>query len=338
MKQTVYIHIGSGKTGTSAIQAFLNFNREKLAKDYSCLYPNFNSLFFKKGQSQHNHCHSFTMKDSSAIHNSLKSLINYSSKKGIAKIVISCEGYLAKPEIGVRMHHTLNQFNAVNCRIIAYLRRQDHWYESAWKQWGIKMKEYTNIKEFYQGKRIIWLDNLHQWSELFGKENIIIHPYEKMQLPDGLIPDFLRIIDIDYSADDWVEPPKTNRNENIGFSRDVVEILRLNRGMIINRHDNRLFDFFSEYLGDESKKAPYQSYSFLNPKQRLEILQMYEDMNRTIAREFLGRSDGKLFYEPWPDPDEPWEPCELTVEKIVPIFTQILFNMDIQYKKQLIKR
>jgi hypothetical protein len=49
-----YFHIGQLKTGTSAIQSFFNYNREKLSKDYKLLYPNFEDSNFDKGI-YHNH-------------------------------------------------------------------------------------------------------------------------------------------------------------------------------------------------------------------------------------------------------------------------------------------
>ncbi len=50
----IYFHIGQPKTGTSAIQAVFNYNRENLSKDYKLLYPNFEDSNFDKGI-YHNH-------------------------------------------------------------------------------------------------------------------------------------------------------------------------------------------------------------------------------------------------------------------------------------------
>ena len=73
----------------------------------------------------------------------------------------------------------------------------------------------------------------------------------------------------------------------------------------------------------------------LSPQQRREIIAKYEESNTKVAREYLGREDGRLFYAPLPDPDEPWEPYEgLTVEKVVPILTQMVFNLDNKFQKQ----
>jgi hypothetical protein len=73
----------------------------------------------------------------------------------------------------------------------------------------------------------------------------------------------------------------------------------------------------------------------LSPQQRRDIISPFEESNAKVAREYLGRSDGRLFYAPLPDLQEPWKPYEgLTMEKIVPIFIQMIFNINKRYQKQ----
>lgn len=332
----VYIHIGAGKTGSSAIQSFLNYNREKLVKEYSILYPNLNSSHFDRGIGQISHCPIFSNHSPSEMSDLINNVIDFSNKKNIKNIVLSCECLLHVPKNAEFLYKGVENNEKDNCVIIAYMRRQDHWLESAWKQWGVKSDKYENIEAYIKGKTITWLDDLNKWAEVFGKENIIVHPYEKEQLPsNGLISDFLQIIGVNYNEHRWIMPPKNNLNVNFGFNPDIIEIFRLNRGFYKNIHDHRLLNFFSEYLGDEFKKLPFEKYSLLSPNQRLEILQRYEPMNKLIASEYMQRIDGRLFLEPWPNPNEPWEPYNgLTIEKIVPIYSQIMFNMNNKYQRK----
>lgn len=331
----MYIHIGAGKTGTSAIQSFMNYNRKKLFDDFYCLYPNFQSHSFSRGL-QHNHCPLFTKYEKSVSMKCIQNMLSYSNKNHINKIVISCEGLLNNSNNEINLLKKISDTDGVNCMIIVYLRRQDHWIESAWKQWGVRNNKIEDIYEYVLKSPINWLENLSHWADGFGKDNIIVRPYEKEQLSCGLICDFLNILDIQYQGYQWTDPPKNNINENIGFNTDIIEILRLNREFYKTIHDNRLLHFFSEYLDDNYRKSPFEKYSLLSPEQRIEILNKYEPMNINIAKEYLGRENGKLFYEPWPDPNEPWEPYEgLTVEKVVPIFTNILYRMDVKYRTQL---
>lgn len=334
---TVYVHIGASKTGTSAIQAFLNYQREILIKDYSCLYPNFSkNAAIDKGNNGHNHCNSVFKSDKLTFIENLEKSVNFCRENGITKIIISCEALFQMPDFTEDVFSRFQNIPDLTIRIIFFIRRQDHFVESSWKQWGSKNSEYLSIDEYIEKRDVPWLYYLNKYKKAFGKENIVVYPYEKEQLPDGLIPKFLQIVGIQYSGNNWILPPETNLNINSGFNRDIIEILALNKQFVKNVNDNALLDFFSGVLPECYKKKPYDSYAILSPKQRITILKKYEKMNENIARQYLGRKDGRLFFEPWPDPDEPWEPYEgLTVEKIVPIFTQMMLQMEKNHKHEL---
>jgi len=334
---TIYLHSGTGKTGSSAIQAFLNYNRGNLLANCSCLYPDFYSKTIHKGSNCHNHCKSISKQaEKITIINDIEKAVDFCKKNGISTIVISCEGLFARPDIGESILRNFHPDSGLSFRIVVFFRRQDHFLESGWKQWGLKDIRFASISEYVESNNIRWLDYLNEYDSIFGKENIIIHPYEKEQLPDGLICEFLTMIGIRYSAYTWREPPESNVNTNYGFNRDIIEILKLNRSLCKNIHDNTLLNFFYSTLPDTYQKKPYEHYDLLSPQERIKILEKYDTINQTIAREYLGREDGKLFFEPWPDPDEPWEPYEgLTVEKIVPIFTTMLYNIDRRHNTRI---
>jgi hypothetical protein len=329
----VFLHIGSPKTGTSAIQAFFNANRKKLVTDHSCLYPNFNAPSFDTGM-QHNHCLYLRSANPETITETIGNLIDVCRREKIHKLVISCEFLFHRTEYVKILSQALPGDGDIQCKVIAYLRREDHFIESSWKQWGIK--KHRNIYDYISNVelKMEWDKLLDLWAQEFGVENVIVRVYEKQQLGKGLIDDFFRVIGIDYSSDTWNEPPKNNLNANFGFNRDILQIFHLNSDMFRDGDDNRLFNFFDQYLPDSFKKSPFEKYGLLSPKDRIGILTGFSAMNEYIARKYLKREEGNLFFEPLPEPDETWEPYEgLTVEKIVPVFTQVIFNMDCQIQK-----
>jgi len=74
----------------------------------------------------------------------------------------------------------------------------------------------------------------------------------------------------------------------------------------------------------EKKKAKNK---FFSPEERLSIIEKYNEEIKTIARDYLGRKDGVLFYEPLPDPNEPFEPYKgLPAETVVQAFGYVLFK------------
>ena len=71
----------------------------------------------------------------------------------------------------------------------------------------------------------------------------------------------------------------------------------------------------------------------LPPKARHAILDYYEESNRNVAREYLGRADGRLFYDPR-RPAGPHEPYPgLTVAELAPIVGQMITTLDRQQQE-----
>jgi hypothetical protein len=330
MQTTIFIHIGESKTGTSIIQNFLNVNRKKLANELGYLYPNFSSHSYITGK-----CHNHVVWYSDAIKNGtskfivdMNKMINYCQAKGLANIILSNEGWLLNEKTTIVFSEFLNQTQDVNLVIIGYLRRIDTWIESGWKQWGLKV--YDSIEEYadtpfvkFEYKAI--LDHLKEWESLIGKENMIIRPYEKRQLPGGLINDFLSQVGIKFDDHAWNQTEDSNLAKNFGFNRDVLEILHVCSDLYANRHDVQLFNTFSDLLRDKFQKKPFEPYQLLSPKQRWDLINQNQNYEEEIAIKYMGRPDGKIFHDPLPDPDEDWEPYEgLTLEKAIPILVEMI--------------
>jgi len=332
MTQYLYLHIGTGKTGTTTIQSFLNSNRSYLVKNYLCLYPNTNNGPERYGSgSCRNHLDFFKRADEGNLFADIERIIRYSQKRCIDKIVFSWEGLFDRPRFAKLCADAIFSNNKITPVILLYIRRQDQWLESAWKQWYLKDKKYRDFNHFIDSYHIDWEANLEAWTNTFGKEHIIIQPYERTQLKGGLIQDFLDKLGIDYTSGIWNNLEE--EDYNVGFNRDILEILHLNKGFYQDVNDSRLTNMFGRYLPSQFKKKAFESYSLLSPRQRHDIMEKYSHFNEYIAKEFLGRKDGRLFYEPLPDLGEPWKPYEgITIEKCAPIFIQMLYSMDVQFK------
>jgi hypothetical protein len=323
---TLYLHIGAGKTGTSSIQNFLAGNSKRLYDSCSCLYPNMAGKNFLAGGFI-NHQKFFTTTDVKTQAERILEAVTYCRKNHKEKLVLSAE-LLFESVDGPPLAEKLAAIPGLNLKIIVYLRRQDHWLESAWKQWGYKSDKYRNIADYIQKRDCNWLRRLQLWERGGGRESIIVGCYEKEQLPDGLIPDFLRLVGINYRSQSWAE----QKDLLMGFDRDVMEILFLNKNYCHGEADVRLQTFFENYLDASYQKESFKAYSFLSPQERISILERNEGSNRIIARDYLGRQDSRLYYEPWPDPTEWWSPYDgLTLEKALPLIAQVLFAMDARF-------
>ncbi len=340
-KLKLFLHIGQPKTGSSAIQAFLNYNRENLVKKHHVLYPNFKGSDFGKGF-QHNHEKVFLNaklnNDYSGCIETFKKCKIYCENNEINKLILSNEGFdwYWWPELIKQILETLD----CDFKIILYLRRQDHWIESAWKQWGFKNREYNSIQEFSKKINMDWKLSLFHWLNVFKADDFIVRPFEKSLIGENVVFDFLNIIGI-YDKSGFIEPPPNNLNKNAGFNREIIEILNLCSKQSHDINDNSLLDFLFERLPESYKKQdPFEPYGLLSPTERWEIVDTYESSNNDIAKLFFGNQREALFLEQLPNLHEEWEPFEgLTIEKIVPVFMDILLNMSKQISalKALIK-
>jgi len=330
MKPTIYFHIGQSKTGTSAIQGFLNHNRKTLAEEYKCLYPNFHADDLAYG-ALHNHTPVFNQaqenNDFSAVFKQFGKVIMYCKERDINKVIVSSEKLFPNRFMPSVIKKIID-LTEVDYKIVIYLRRQDKWLEAAWKQWGHKEHDFNNIHEYAQKYHMDWNLILKWWLQLFSLEHVIVRPYEKSQIGDDIIDDFLKIIGVT-NRSGLINPLDKNINVNTGFSIDVIEILKLSKALLRNPHDNRLLNFMHTALSDDFKKIPMQDYAFLSQGERIEILQKYEPSNIEMAKTLYNRE--KFFNDPWPDENDAWEPYgDLTIEKLVPVFMEVFVH---QYER-----
>jgi len=323
---TLYLHIGQNKTGTSAIQTFLDLNRQFLFLELGYLYPNFEVEDLISGNCiNHTVWNQKVSKDDKKLISDFERIMDFSHRFNINKVVISNEGYFLNNEVIEISKKLIENKFPMKIKPICYLRRIDHWVESAWKQWGIK--QYDSFDKFINQPEHFQLferacKHFAMWNEIIDIENIIVRPYEKQQLPHGLLHDFLSLIGIEYNAYKW---QKEEKSVNIGFNRDVVEVLHLCRDLFVDVHDNHLFNLFAELLGDDFQKKPFETYDLLSPQNRWELINQNLPFEEEIAKIFMGRENGRIFSEPIPNPDEVWEPYKgLTLEKTIPIIIKMI--------------
>ena len=338
-KISIFLHVGQGKTGSSAIQNFLDINREKLFDKYKLLYPNVNNGEFNQGRC-HNQGIIFNF-PGLKIKKTLEKIIRYAVKNDINKIVLSYEGIFGaaywEDDQFAAIFNSLKLNYPIEWVVILYIRRIDHLIESSWKQWGLKsystIDEY--IKDYLGSNKALLIKHVNYLRSILGdRKDLIIRPYEKEQLKNGLISDFLNNLGISYANDTWKEIEKSNVAENHGFQREVIDMLSACGQLYNDAHDNRYFDLFSELLGEGFQKNPFEEYDLLSGEQKYFLLNRFEPQYQQIAKEYLDRTDGKLFYEKWPTPEIENDEYSLTLEKVVPVFTKMIFELNSKIDQQ----
>lgn len=360
-KPEVILHIGSHKTGSSALQSSLHVNKS-LLRSKGIYYGNYHELWkmhhnlafglFKEALEEELISFQQTNYYFSQIADNSRSVIeritsDIETAKEYDKILISSEGLFGPGNFfafhsGIRLNekqqHNINEYviaklkqllSGFDVRVVGYLRRQDLILESFYNQYckGPDPGDILPLPTFeqYYSKRPVvmnYYDELSSWAKYFGKENIIVRPYEKRQLPRGVVYDFYINI-LGFSENEYIELESIDENEgNSRINRDVLEFKRL---LQINGLDVE-FLRTSNVLGDTHKNQ-----SFLNPDQRNKIIDECKESNEKVAKEFLDRKDGLLFHEVEIKKMDVYE--GLTLEKSIEI-SKRLTNLLVYEKKQ----
>ena len=328
-KKKIFLHIGTRKTGSSLIQNFCKLNKEKLL-EIGFFYPDNDNFDERKGKSAgHWNLHRVFSGMQSKY-----SLGDYLPDISPAEnVILSNEMLTSEYSDILRIAEKIHEKIALDydVTVIVYLRRQDLYINSLYNE-GIvsgNRKAEWSIEEFLNGGHIPELDYyvlVQSWANVFGKENIVVRPFEKQQFLEGdIIKDFLHSIGTGWQ-EEFIVPEEESKNPSPDIM--LVEAVRqLNRIPLQNRP---FYKTFLEKAFDElvfhGSYAGKQGQSYLSPSERIDILDRYAQGNEKVAREFLGGSDGRLFCAPEPEADEPWNPVAINdpdlVARIFPLFLE----------------
>lgn len=254
---TIYLHIGTPKTGTTSLQKFLFDNREKLL-DKGYLYPlsgmdstrsttcfNHNGLasaLLKKYDSKIPVINANSESEWKGSWENLKKEINTIKPKNviISSEVFTATKYFYTPNIIALAKKILEEYET---KVVIYLRRQDDFLRSLYCQYmrsplpnkvpnlillneNPTNKNTTRIREFveqlkYQAN---YYSTLEMWKKSFGIKSVIVRVFEKEQMRNGdVVDDFLNIINLNYDKSDF----KFNKPKNISYSGKVIKLINL---------------------------------------------------------------------------------------------------------------
>jgi hypothetical protein len=303
----LYLHIGTTKTGSSAIQAFCSTNRSQLAKK-GFYYPKSLYKYPKIRPRRNGHFLFGALYDEDG--NRLKEQENARFEEGMAKIVeyfakydniiLSDEGlFLASNLVKKNLWRLLKKHSETHgytIRIITYLRRQDQFLMSRWNQ-HIKLNFSHNTWEdtlayIMEKRRFVlqYAEKLDELSGYFGAENIIVRRYDRSSFPNGnIIADFLQILGLELTSE-FVTAPD---DDNVRLKGNTVEIKRIiNSIPYLNPEE---ITYLRQILSDCSDEADSRyHFQMMSPDETKAFLSQFQEANDRVAREYIG--DGQPLF------------------------------------------
>ncbi len=310
--KTLYLHIGTPKTGTSALQHFCAHNR-KVLLEKGISYPDLGFRFPGIGKNRNAHFLSYREYLE-------KKKRNYEAEKkireeGIQKldaqfeeydtVLLSDEHIWNEPEMDTEALSELAGHFAeigVTVKIIVYLRRQDQVIQSYWAQ---KVKETSTLtfekymtKERYKFFRLDYATRLQEFADAVGKENIIVRCYEKQQYQGeqkNITSDFLHIFGLDITN----EYKDADRVRNTSLEGPYLEVKRLlNTLPQFKTKRNYVVDLLKEQQEiDFENNVMERKKLYFTPEAEKEFMKVFDQENAKVAGEYLGRKDGVLFFD-----------------------------------------
>ena len=290
VKPKLFLHIGHSKVASTSIQDFLEANLDSLrAKGFLVADNDF--AFPEKGAAAANPVGALEqLKDqgeagAQRIQACLRELHARLTTKGSGfdKAVISAEN-LCNPGFSTAFAPALEPFDV---RLIYYVRRQDEWLISAWKQWGVKVGK--SLDEFcLEGTKTrypAFTVSLQRW-EPYATQ-VRLKPLHKSALHQGgVTQDFAHAIGLD--ATEFHHPGIRNAS----FDASVLEVLRFSPHLFQHRDDDRIFHFLETFLSKEIEPMR----SLLTTDARSKLHAYFEAENRALHSRFFPETSFDAIY------------------------------------------
>lgn len=306
---TIYIHAGTPKTGTSAIQVFCGKNR-KLLKEKGVCFPNLGFEFPGIGVNRNGHFMNRRITDDSKkrLREEEQELVDRGMKKleallqNYETVVLSDEQFWNNKEMTPeKWAYYKEKFAGMGAelKVIVYLRRQDLLIQSYWAQqvketMTVSFKKYID-SEKYRYFKLDYDKRLDEIAEGIGRENLIVRVYEKQQYYNGtILSDFLHLLGLEMT-DDYKQ---ADHVVNASLEGACLEVKRLlNNSPIYKNKKNFLIPLLTQVQQERGGEVGYTTAKYFSGQDQEAFMAKFEEGNRRVAKEYLGRESGVLFLD-----------------------------------------
>ncbi|MCD7824452.1 MAG: hypothetical protein LUH14_00555 [Clostridiaceae bacterium] len=347
----LYLHIGTPKTGTSTIQYFLAQNRKTLKKKgYN--YPSMGFRFENIGKDRN--AHFLVQNYFNERHERLYVQEKALREEGMEKLLVHLSEYenviLSDESIWNAWHSIPNFWDDLydalkahghSLKVIVYLRRQDAYIQSYWQQ-TVKSSQKLDFSGFldtepWRRVHAAYERNLDKIAAFIGQENIIVRPFERGQFYQGplnqsLLSDFLHFVGLELT-DEYDESDRIKNDSVAGEYIKVKQIL--NARPEFSDKKGFMFPLMHVVTMQKGGRASYKRACSFPSGTPSDFLKKFEAGNTDIAKRYLHREDGILFYEK-PENEEKVEPY--STEELINACGDIILELQRQLtdaKKQL---
>lgn len=244
-----FLHIGTHKTGSTAIQNYL-FKIRKTLEEAAFCYPEI-------GLQDTGH-HKIAWAAATGKNQDLRQYIDginaQCEQTGIERVILSSEEFEF-----IRDPQVLLEILPPNTRIILYLRRPDSYLESEYNQHVrmYKLRFDGDIFRFYLRRnflgRCMYADLSQRWAHSLGHKNLTIISYDKARETNSLFLTLHKAIGIPYDAR---FQQLSISEQNLGMSAPAIYYLaRLNQLPLDTKSHHRVAAEISKHFNGQPKQT-----------------------------------------------------------------------------------
>ncbi|MCH2068585.1 MAG: hypothetical protein MK208_15220 [Shimia sp.] len=295
MKPKLYIHIGFPKCGSTTLQNFLVQAQGKLRNhgmvvvDQNMNHPG-NTRAKRVAQYS-----LWKMLDSPGapkeIAESLTKIAIAMKKHNTKAAVFSGEQLGNQAEYAEFFRPALALFDV---KVIAYVRPQETWLPSAWKQFGVREGKSleTHLDSAPRARVPGFLRKLKAWGSVFGKENIYVNTLARGNLyQSDLIADFCKALDL---PDSFAPNNRPKNSTNVTFDNHILMVLLSAPKLLEGGGTGSIYGFLDKYL---PKPAFESGRNAVSHEKALQIREEFREENEAIVAEFMPGSTYQEAFE-----------------------------------------
>lgn len=290
MKQIV-LHIGANKTGSSAIQRFLQLNVDPL-RELGIIVPSCDFLPSSQVGDQ------VWFFESLLQNGAGRSILNERLRQTMAEVpdggqlVISAENLSNANGSHALFADIAQQYDV---RVVLYIRRQDELLLSSWQQWDSKIND-----DFWAwlisslGQVGNWRAVLKAWGQIFSRQQITVRIYDRSRLAkQNVVVDFLQVLGI---PEDRPKLKIPNWTVNPSYSEAVLDLTAGNSFLFQSAHSNDFHAMVRDLTGKQFHRNPRESR--ITFAQREAILAHYRASNNWVRERYFPDLTEALFAPP----------------------------------------
>lgn len=306
--KTLYIHIGTPKTGTTSIQNFCGLNREKL-KGQGVLYPIMNYHYERKSVNRNGHFLIGTIKENGTRNKEKEKQVFNSEMQYIVDCFKDYDTILISDESiwwatstrrkglwkDLKKHSEQHNYQI---KVIVYLRRQDQFMMSRYNQ---KLKtdfiaSTQSFDEYFADMNgrfkcvMDYRERIDNIAKSISKENVIVKRFDRNYFYNGdLNQDFLHILGV--KVDDSFQQLKETANTGISVQSGEIKRVLNRLKPITMAENNKLLKILNEC----EEVLPESNTSLMSTDEVKDFMEQFVDSNESIVDEYIG--DGKPLFD-----------------------------------------